>query len=52
MGDEKRNPLEANLDEGFKAVRTEATKVLEVISANRETVNNSFDKVLAETKCT
>lgn len=47
----KRNAVEENLDEGFRTVRTEANKVMDVIASNKESMNEGFEKILAETKC-
>lgn len=47
---EKRNALEQNLDDGFQAVRQETNKVLDVVAANKESLNNSYEKLLTETR--
>lgn len=38
------------MDDGFRAVRNETNKVLEVIAANKDSVNDSYEKVVAETR--
>lgn len=39
------------MDEGFRAVRVETSQVLAVLAANKDSVNNSFEKLKDQTKC-
>lgn len=39
------------MDETFGGIRTEVNKVLDVVSANKESVNDGFEKLKTETKC-
>lgn len=47
----KRNAVEESLDDGFRAVRTETNKALDVLASNKESMKDGYEKVLAETKC-
>lgn len=39
------------MDDGFRAVRTETNKALDVLASNKESMKDGYEKVLAETKC-
>lgn len=42
--------MEQNLDETFGTIRTEVNKVLDVVSANKDSVSDGYDKLKTETK--
>lgn len=50
-GERKVNVVEENVEGVFRAVRVEVNKVVDLAASNKESINDGYNKVKAETKC-